>query len=160
MGKSVRSSLGVFLVAGLAAPTGCDSGPDKVAVYPVRGQVLYDGKPAAGVQVFFYPTSAPAVPEIPANPHGVTGPDGRFTLTTFTDGDGAAPGGYQVILYWPAETAEDEEASKEDRLLGWYSAVHSKLTVDVKAGDNDLPRISLPARKGPPGKSEGVPGRN
>jgi hypothetical protein len=156
----IRTTLGVFFAAALAALAGCDSGPGKVAVYPVRGQVLYDGKPAAGVQVYFFPTSAPGVPDIPANPHGVTGTDGRFTLTTFTDGDGAAPGGYQVVLYWPAEMADDEEASRQDRLLEWYSARHTKLAADVKAGDNDLPPISLPVRKGPPGKSEGVPGRN
>jgi hypothetical protein len=152
----VRRALGLLVMAVVA---GCDSAPGKVAVYPVHGQVLYDGKPAAGVQVFLYPTSAPAVPDIPANPHGVTGEDGRFALTTYADGDGAAPGGYQVILYWPV--AEDEASeSKEDRLLGWYSAARSKLTFEVKAEDNEIPPIKLPVRKTPPGQSEGVPGRN
>jgi hypothetical protein len=144
----------------VAAVAGCDSGAGKVAVHPVRGQVLYDGRPAAGVQVYFLPTSAPGVPEVPANPHGVTGADGRFALGTFADGDGAAAGGYQVVLHWPPEPKYEDEETKEDRLMGWYTAARSKLTAEVKAGDNDLRPFNLPVRKGPPGQSEGVPGRN
>ena len=73
--------------------------------------MFYDGKPAAGVQVFLFPTAAPMVPDIPANPHGVTGPDGRFTIGTYADGDGAAEGSYQVVLFWPESTGDDEEAA-------------------------------------------------
>ncbi len=139
---------------------GCGSKSGKVASYPVSGQINYAGRPAAGVHVFFLPTSAPTVPDIPGNPHGITGADGRFTLSTFKDGDGAPEGGYQIILFWPEETKEDEEESEEDRLLGWYSGVQSKLTAEIKPGDNTLPTFDLPARKAPPPKSEGVPGRN
>jgi hypothetical protein len=93
------------------------------------------------------------------NPRGVTGPDGRFVLTTYADGDGAAAGGYQVILLWPP-SAKGGEESETDRLLGWYDAAHSKLTAQVKAGENRLPPFELPAVSGPPARSEGVPGRN
>src|SRR6478736_1752146 len=76
---------------------GCGAtGP--VRCHPVSGQVTYDGKPAAGVRVYLMPTSAPMVPVIPANPHAVTGPDGRFKLSTYADGDGAPEGGYQVVM--------------------------------------------------------------
>src|SRR5688500_7600325 len=71
---------------------GCGGGNDSVTVHPVSGQVLYDHKPAAGVQVFLYPTSAPMMPQIPMNPRGVTGPDGRFKISTYGEGDGAAEG--------------------------------------------------------------------
>lgn len=130
-----------------------------VRTYPVSGQVLYGGKPAAGVQVFLLPTSAPTVPDIPSNPRGLTGADGRFTLGTFTAEDGAAPGGYQVILLWPPETTEGEEATT-DRLLGWYSAVHSQLTTDIKPEENRLPVFNLPVVTRPPDAVQGVPGRN
>src|SRR5262245_2337720 len=139
---------------------GCDAQPAKVPTYSVYGQSLYDGKAAAGVRVFLLPTSAPAPPDVPMNPHGVTGSDGRFTLSTFGEGDGAAEGAYQIILFWPAETKEGEEESREDRLFGWYTAVQSKMTFEVKPGNNPVPTINLPFRKGPPPKSEGVPGRN
>jgi hypothetical protein len=141
----------------LAAAAGCGRGDSPVAVHPVSGQVRYAGEPAAGVQVFFYPTSAPTVPDIPMNPRAVTGPDGRFTLTTYADGDGAAAGGYQVILLWPPAKGGESDT---DRLLGWYDVAHSKLTAQVQAGENKLPPFELPAVNGPPARSEGVPGRN
>jgi len=156
----VRGLIGLMPIVALGILAGCESKPATLATHPVYGQIYYDGKPAVGVRVFLYPTSAPTVPQVPMNPHGVTGADGRFTLSTFGEGDGAAEGGYQVILIWPPETTEDEEGSSEDRLFGWYSGVRSQLTVQVKPGENSLPVFNLPVRRGPPPVSEGVPGRN
>jgi len=132
-----------------------------VAVHPVHGTVLYDGKAAAGVQVFFYPTDAPMVPQIPSNPHAVTGADGSFRLTTYNEGDGAAEGKYMVIFHWPtpAKSEHDEEANT-DRLFGWYDAAHTKFTATVVAGDNALPAYKLARVSSPPPPSEGIPGRN
>ena len=145
----------VLVVAG-----GCTK-TDKIAVYPVSGRIMYDGKPAVGVQVVLLPTSAPTVPDIPANPHGVTGADGRFTLSTYGDNDGAAEGGYQVVLFWPLEAKEGEEESKEDRLLGWYTGAHSRISVNVPGGGINFPAWELPVMKYPPvAGGVGVPGRN
>jgi hypothetical protein len=149
-----------FVLLAAAAAAGCGKTDEAVAVHPVRGQVLYDGKPAAGVKVYFVPTSAPTLPRIPANPRGVTGPDGAFELSTFGDRDGAAEGGYQVVLLWTAPPAEGEEASDSDKLLGWYGPVHSKLTAEVKAGSNTLSPFKLPAVTKPPGEVQGIPGKN
>jgi hypothetical protein len=147
------------LLPALALVVALGCGKAKIAVHPVSGQVVYDGKPAAGVRVFLLPTSAPTVPDIPSNPHGVTEGDGRFTLTTFAAGDGAAEGGYQVILFWPPDGPTEEEHDV-DRLYGWYDGVHSRLSVRVQPGDNSLAPFNLPAVSGPPAVSEGVPGRN
>jgi hypothetical protein len=148
-----------ILVAVLLAGAGCAKST-KVATHPVRGQVYYDGKPAAGVEVFLFPVAAPGVPDIPANPHGETGPDGRFALGTYAEADGAAEGSYQVVLYWPESTGDDEERHP-DRLLGWYTVARSKLTATVPAGGVELPPIKLPAMKVPPSASGGgIPGRN
>jgi hypothetical protein len=148
-------------VLAIVAAAGCDSQSNaRVAVHPVSGKITYGGKPAAGVRVYFYPTSAPGVPEIPANPHGVTGPDGTFTLSTYGEGDGAAEGGYQVVLFWPPEAKEDEETADSDRLLGWYDVAHSKLTAEVKPGPNEIPVIQIPVATRSPEMLEGVPGRN
>jgi hypothetical protein len=142
----------------LLAPAGCGA-PGPVRCHPVRGRVFYDGKPAAGVQVYLMPTSAPMVPQIPVNPHGVTGPDGRFRLGTYGEGDGAPEGGYQVVLFWPPESTGREE-DEVDRLMGWYDAKRSKETAQIKEGDNELPPIRIRAISKPPQASEGVPGRN
>ena len=143
--------------AALALLAGCQ-GTGRVETNPVSGQVLYGGKPAAGVQVYFLPTSAPMRPDIPANPHGTTDEQGQFRLSTFGDGDGAAAGGYQVVLLWPDAKSEAEEPP--DRLMGWHDAVHSKITARIKPGDNALPPFKLPRVTHPPGPVQGVPGRN
>jgi hypothetical protein len=149
-----------FVLFSLCLLNGCNK-RKPVTVHPVSGQVLYAGAPAMGVRVFLLPTSAPMMPDIPANPHGVTGADGRFTLTTFTEGDGAAEGGYQVILFWPEERKPDErDESDSDRLLGWYSGVHSRETAQITAGPNTLAVIDIPHIAEPPAAVNGVPGRN
>jgi len=152
----------LVLLTAAAAAVGCSqSSSDKIAVYPVNGQVLYDGKPAEGVQVFLYPTAAPMVPEVPQHPNGVTGADGRFTLTTFKEGDGAAEGGYQVILLWPSGKVEEEEGEADsDRFQGWFDLAHSKLSANIQPSDNVLKPFLIPVIKGPPAATEGVPGRN
>ena len=143
---------------------GCSGPEQKVVPHPVSGRVMYDGQPAAGVEVTLIPTDAPMVPLIPRNPRGVTGPDGKFHISTFSDGDGAAEGGYQIVLFWPAakKTGEDEylEEMDSDRLLGWYDGTHSNLTIRVKPGPNEIPVLNLPRVVKPPPESQGVPGRN
>lgn len=158
--------LAMLLSASALVLAGCsnaDNGP--VVPQPVTGKIVYDGKAAVGVEVTLLPTDAPMVPRIPRNPHAVTGADGYFSITTFTDGDGAGEGGYQIVLSWPVPKgekldAEADEATERDRLLGWYDGTHSTLQVRVKAGTNEIPTITIPRRTQPPPVSQGVPGRN
>lgn len=146
------------LALALAVLAGC--GPAApVACHPAHGQIFYDGKPAAGVRVYLMPTSAPMPPAVPTNPSAVTDADGRFDLSTRGNKDGAAEGGYQIVLSWPDPSAGREE-DESDRLMGWYDAAHSRLSAHIKAGTNELPAIRLPAVTQPPRPSEGVPGRN
>jgi glycine/D-amino acid oxidase-like deaminating enzyme len=157
----MRRVLGLIAAVTLVA-TGCDRA-GKVPVYPVRGQVFYDGKPAAGVQVYLFPTAAPGIPDIPTNPHGITGPDGRFALGTYSEEDGAADGSYQVVLIWPPENkgGEEHQESNQDRLLGWYTVARSKLTAIIPQSGVELPPFKLPVMKTSPSEtSVGIPGRN
>jgi hypothetical protein len=156
----MRRNWVVLLSAAVTAAGGCGKANGPVEVHPVKGQVIYDGRPAAGVQVFFVPTSAPTVPRIPANPHGLTVADGTFAMTTYQPGDGAAEGGYQVVLLWPQDAKGDEEGSDVDRLLGWYGPVHSKLTASVQPGPNVLQPFRLAAVTRPPEAVQGIPGKN
>lgn len=144
----------------LLAFAGCEAKPERVAVVPVSGSVRVGGKPAEGVRVFLVPESAPTVPAIPANPRGQTGPDGTFSLGTYAADDGAAPGGYQVVLFWPAAVGEGDEESEVDQLRGWYDQAHTQLAAKVGEGPTTLPAFDLPQRDKPPQFQEGIPGRN
>lgn len=158
----VRSLL-LLLTLGAVGCSSSAPAPNPAGSQAVRGKVIYDGKPAAGVQVTLLPTDAPMVPQIPHNPRGVTAADGTFVIGTFTDTDGAAEGGYQIILVWPGEknpNAEGEGEEDTDRLKGWYDALHSQLNVRVKAGDNTIPDLNLAKVTRPPPPSSGIPGRN
>jgi len=77
------------------AIVGCGGGPSRPPTYPVTGQVTENGKPVAGVDVAFRPENS-AGGQKPAN--GKTDSEGRYTLTTFSFGDGAMEGSYRVTL--------------------------------------------------------------
>lgn len=150
-------------LAALHLIAGCSKSEERIPTHPVFGRVLYDGRPAVGVQVTLIPTDAPMVPQIPRNPHGLTDDEGRFTLSTFDEGDGAAEGGYQVVLLWPSPADPEREGLEEeetDRLFGWYDPAHSTISVRIKPGVNELPQWNLPKLTSPPPPSEGIPGRN
>jgi hypothetical protein len=150
----------VWVALPLLFLAGCSDATGPVQTFPVSGEITYNGKAVAGIKVYLVPTSAPMMPNIPSNPHGETGPDGRFKLGTFTQEDGAAEGGYQIVLLWPFEKKEGDEESEGDRLYGWYDFAHSKLSYNVKTSNNQIPPIVIPDIKGPPPVSQGIPGRN
>ncbi len=69
---------------------GCGGGGQELA--PVSGTVTLDGKPLAGAGVLFTPQEGGR----PAG--GSTDEEGRFTLTTKTNGDGAMLGTNRVAV--------------------------------------------------------------
>ncbi len=84
-------SAGLILLAALSMilVLGCGDGRPKRV--PVSGQVLVDGKPLTTGDLRLVPDDArPAWAKI--------GPDGRFTLKTFEDGDGVVPGTHPVAV--------------------------------------------------------------
>jgi hypothetical protein len=141
----------------LALILGCDAQPEKPKVYPVSGKITYGGKPAKGVTVYLRPTASLMPAGASSNPHGITGDDGSFTITTYTANDGAPIGPYQVLLHWPPAT---EAENDDDQLFGWYTVAHSKLTAQIKETENKLPVFDLPVRTGPPAEVQGIPGMN
>lgn len=76
------------------AAGGCrKTGPD---VQPVEGTVLLDGKELEGATLGFTPVDAKGLPAV-----GLTGPDGRFKLTSTGGGApeaGAVAGEYKVVI--------------------------------------------------------------
>jgi len=86
--QALLGSFSALLV--LLMSTGCGPGGPETA--PVSGTVTLDGQPVAGAAVMLVPESAGR----PA--HGVTDSQGKFTLTTFEEGDGALVGKHSVTV--------------------------------------------------------------
>jgi hypothetical protein len=81
-------SAAVLLLGGCGDQTGISKR------YPVTGNVTYNGKPLAKGNINFIPTS-----NAPTD-RAATAPieNGRYTLTTATENDGALPGTYDVTI--------------------------------------------------------------
>ena len=137
---------------------GCSQEKLPIPTQQISGRVLYDNKAAEGVAIYLGPIAAPTVPDIPANPHGVTDKDGRFIISTYGENDGAPKGKYQLMMMWVDESSKLE--SKPERFFGWYDSVNSKIMVDITDGENVIPDIKVPVITGPPEPVNGIPGRN
>jgi hypothetical protein len=118
--------------------SGCRS-KEGTPCHPVRGKVLFRGKPAENVDVFFHPAGE-ADPKAP-RPHGKTDASGEFQLTTRRLYDGAPEGEYLVTFFWAsAENVEEPD----DRLRRRYQNPRaSRWRVKVKPGDNEIEPFRL-----------------
>jgi len=90
-----------LLAAALAVIVSTGCGSDAPKSVPVTGKVTYNGQPVTSGTVMLVPQDSG---------YGATGqiqPDGTFVLTSFKQGDGAAPGNYTVTI----QVFPDEEAS-------------------------------------------------
>lgn len=142
-----RIVLAVSLACATITLTGCgDSGPK---LYPVKGSVRVDGKPASDATVFLH-RKGRNNPNEPV-PYAKCGPDGSFAVTTVKDGDGAQVGEYAVTVVWPdMSKAPDSNGGRPDLLRGTYDkAATSAIKATVEAKNNQLPEIALVAPKGP-----------
>ena len=89
--------------------------------YPVLGQVIYsDGSQAtdlAGASVIF--TSQ----ELKTSASGEIDGEGRFTLTTHRNNDGALPGSYKVVIALAPDFGADDPKLRrpKSRLAGHYA---------------------------------------
>jgi hypothetical protein len=85
-------AIGWLLAAASCCCIGCFDLSDRPATHPVKGRVIYKGKPVAGASVAFLASGAPS----PAS--GTTDKDGSFTLSTFAPNDGAVAGTHVVTV--------------------------------------------------------------
>ena len=113
---------------------GCSSsGP--VETFAVTGTVTrHDGQPLPGGQILFRPLGA--------SPHSARGdvePDGTFTLTTFSPGDGAIAGNHKVIITpdVPQELQEDVRAlmQQQPQVDAKYQTLRNSPLEYTVAGD-------------------------
>jgi hypothetical protein len=134
------ASLGVALIAGCSG----SNGPD---CYPVRGQVIRDGRPLAEAQVCFHPldSTPPRVPRPEATTDGL----GRYILTTLRSGDGAPAGRYRITVERRAPRRIGEELVRDgaNELPARYAeADASPWDFEVQPGQNDVPPLAVEVR--------------
>lgn len=129
---------GSLLLATLALTAASCSRESRSPVYPVRGTVTAQKKPAAKAVVVLRPV-APGPPKDPL-PHGEVGPDGTFRIGTFGADDEAPAGEYVVTITWPeARTDPSGDEVTADRLKGRFAdPARSPWKVTVKEGGNEL----------------------
>jgi hypothetical protein len=144
--RAASPALGLVLVVAGCGP----SDPKLKPVYPVRGSVFVNDKPAAGAVVMFHPLplgpgGARSLPS-----RGTVGQDGSFRLTTYNTDDGAPEGEYAVAVYWPGKRAGKGEADEEssdlppDRLgLRYNNPATSPVKARVTAPETQLDRFDL-----------------
>jgi hypothetical protein len=148
MGRRAKNQRATALWAGIVfccCALGCSSKPsDHLAVHPVQGKVLFDGKPIAGALVVLHPQDAG--PAQAVRPVAYTKDDGSFAVATYDAGDGAPSGKYVATVEWlvrPKGT-EDEQIVVPNKLPQRYgNPQSSRLAVEVIAGANDLPPFQL-----------------
>ncbi len=128
------------LLLGLMLGLGCSGrDPSLPKTTPVSGVVTYRGKPIERGTIAFVPKQG----ERPAG--GQLGPGGRFTLTTFTQGDGAVLGPHAVTI---ESFGDGDDVSTGKRSSGFDRLVPAKfsdlaltpLSVDVV---EPMPALSL-----------------
>jgi hypothetical protein len=133
---------GLGLLALLSVPLlalGCNRDHGGKRIYPVRGQVLYNGSPVKDCRVILYRQDDSSDLE---RPEGYTDESGMFEVTARPDEMGAAAGVYKVVLVWRERIPElGPEGSftgpnKMPDHLG--SPTTTDLQVEVKPGNNKL----------------------
>ena len=132
------------LVTVCALSLGCGKGQEQTKVYPVKGSVFADGKPAERAQVIFHPLGDAEPKRQTAS--GEVAADGSFSLSTYTAGDGAAAGDYAVTVSWPSGSSPigGDSESGPDRLGNRYSNREtSGLKATVNEAPTEVPRFDL-----------------
>ncbi len=87
------------LLAGCSSSTGPD-GPPPPKTSPVSGVILIDGKPPelmTAVELKLYPKGRKIKPDDRV-PKCTAGLDGKYTFSSYRDGDGAEPGEYVLSV--------------------------------------------------------------
>jgi hypothetical protein len=114
-------------------------------VYPVKGRVLVDGKPEAGIGVRFHSLSDPN--DQLAKPSGGTDADGWFTLSTYYPDDGIPVGTYAVTLVWLPPNYRGAIEAGNKLPMRYSDATTSGFKVEIVKGENVLPPLEVEKKK-------------
>jgi len=122
------------------------SGPP---LYPVRGKVLVDGKPADGAIVSLWATN-PTV-KFDRLPMGYCKSDGTFSVGTTELADGAPAGDYDITVAWLPQNARrifEETGVAPPSLIAkkFNEPKTSGLKMTVKQEENLIPEWQLSSK--------------
>lgn len=126
--------------------TGCGAASDAPVLAKVTGTVMLDGKPLTRGSVQFLPDSSKGTSGRMAL--GEIGPDGDFTLTTTTTGDGAQVGFHKVSVTC-VDAPPFDPKNPVPTTVKWlipekYGSEHtSGLTAEVKEGEENIILLDL-----------------
>lgn len=123
-----------LLLPGLLA--GCGGGLEKFPTAAVTGTVLCEGKPVESAIVYFEPLREGSSP---GGKQGwaLTDADGKFTISTYGDQDGAVIGKHRVRVGPPANSSWQCDCVTEEE--------KDVMQVDVVDGENDF-EVVLPKK--------------
>jgi len=132
-----------FSIIFLVGITGCSGKQQQLETAPVSGIVTLDGKVVTQGSVIFTPPQGwPAKGELDA--------EGRFTLSTYKQGDGAIVGGHAVAVIAesgvdPSEHFERPPPAPVKWLIPerYGSRTTSGLTAEVKSGEPNEVTLEL-----------------
>lgn len=110
-----------LLLSGLVLIPLCGCAGPSMA--PVKGRVMFNGKPVKAAAVTFSPTGTPGQLETGKPGTGFSDDEGNFELSTFKNYDGALVGNHSVLV-----TLDDTNPAKCLR--------EKRLTLEVKPGEN------------------------
>lgn len=136
---------------------GCGSGNDRGYIkhdeelFPVSGQVLFEGKPASNATIVLHRTeSGPPVETdsgemlAPLNPRGTCDTTGKFQLYTYAAGDGAPAGDFTVTVSWQDPENRGRDENYPELLPKRYLLpATSGLKAHVSGSENVLPTFEL-----------------
>jgi len=122
------------------AALACGScGQENNGLYPVWGEVTFNGSNAPGAAVFFHRTGADLNEE--QTIMGIVQDDGSFQLVCGSLGEGAPPGEYDVLIEWKEVLGQSEGRRQRgpDKLKGRFAdRKHPRLHATVKPEANDF----------------------
>ncbi|TWT42719.1 DUF4198 domain-containing protein [Botrimarina hoheduenensis] len=98
---AIKAAFWLVAVGVTCVSIGCDSAPFPLA--QVEGQVTLDGKPLSNAKVMFAPVAAAGEIEAGKAAFGLLDSEGRFTLSTYKQDDGAVVGEHWVTVVNLAE---------------------------------------------------------
>jgi len=138
----IRTSFFVCLACLLV---GCEKKfTDEHAVYPIAGILTVDGVPQEGLRITMQNVSG-SDPAKPTFPSGYSKAEGKISISTYADGDGAPAGTYKVTIEWGEFNPLSMSYGGPDKLKGRYSDVEKTelqwTVTDSKV--NDLGTIAL-----------------
>ncbi len=133
-----------ILLATCSSLSGCGKAKEPwEKVYPVRGVVNLDGKPAGGAMI----TLLPQDQKVPSSvrPTAIASWDGTFDLGTYGSGDGAPAGAYKVVVVrFPVIGPPQSPAPGPNDLPVKYAKPDTTdLSIQVNEAETELPPLEL-----------------